>query len=178
LAAQAIAADPNRAGAWALRGQVLQARGQFDEALASYHKALSLQTPLPDVQVAIAEIYSATQRPQRALATLQTLAASFPPGQVPLEIVVRQSQTLISLGRAQDAAQCLLAACQRTSPSADLLLELARAQHLAQDRAAARQTLAAALARQPQHPGCLALAHELGAVEPAMAAVEPSAKRR
>ena len=38
-AAQAIAANPQLASAWALRGDVLLAQGSRSEALASFHRA-------------------------------------------------------------------------------------------------------------------------------------------
>jgi predicted Zn-dependent protease len=68
---------------------------------------LSYQQPLPEVQLAIAEIYAQENRPQRALATLQALAASFPPGQVPPEVSYHEGLALRALGRHQDAEQAL-----------------------------------------------------------------------
>jgi len=122
------------------------------------------------VQLAIAAIYEQENRPQRALATLQSLAASFPPGQAPIDVIIRESFALRALGRHEAAVQSLTQAAQRGNPPAELLYELARSQQLAGDSVAARMSLAAALERHPQHAGCLALVHELGAPPAAIAA--------
>jgi uncharacterized protein HemY len=145
-----------------LRGQVLQAQGDRAAALTSYHRALSFGSPLPEIQLAIAEIYTQENRPQRALATLQSLSAGFPPGQVPREIVIREGLALRDLGRHQDAARMLAKAVRYGDPPLALIHELARTQLLAGEIEAARHSVATALATDPRHPGCLALAEELG----------------
>jgi Flp pilus assembly protein TadD len=165
----AIAANPQLAKAWALRGSVLQAEGNRSEALANYHRALSYEESLPDVQLAIAEIYAQENRPQRALATLQALAASFAPSQVPPEVLVAEGRALVALGRPQDASRVLAQAARQPNPPIELLVELARTQMLAGEPSAARQTVAATLARDPQHAGCLALEREWGLPQPAVA---------
>jgi tetratricopeptide (TPR) repeat protein len=170
---RAIAANPQLASAWALRGQVQQAQGQRAEALASFHRALSLQPHYPEVQLAIAEIYSQENRPQRALATLHALAASFPPGQEPIEVLVREGLALRQLGRHHDAARSLAAATQRANASAELLYELARTQLLAGEHASARLAVAEGLDREPHHAGCLALQQELGTSQAVLAATHP-----
>ena len=169
-AERAIAANPQLAAAWALQGEVLQDQGSLSEALASYHRALSYQQPFAEVQLAIAKIYGQQGRPQRSLATLQALAASFPPGQTPNDVVVQEGLALGALGRHQDAARTLAGACQRGNPSAELLFVLAQAQMLAGEPAAARLTLSAALARDPGHAGSLTLQRDWGAPDGVVAA--------
>jgi len=159
----AIAAHPQLAAAWALRGQVLQAQGNRSEALASFHRALSYQASYPDVQLAIANIYAAENRPERALATLQSLEASYPRGQAPTAVLVGEALALRALSRHVDAARLLADAVRQTNPSADLLYELARTQALAGETGLARQTALAGLDCQPQHVACAALLQELGA---------------
>jgi tetratricopeptide (TPR) repeat protein len=161
-AQQAIAADPQLASAWALAGHVQMAEDRRTEALGSFHRALALQEHLPDVQLAVAKIYMQERRPQRALATLQSLAASFPAGQLPVEVLVQEGFALREMGRHQDAATRLAEAAGKSEPTPDLLCELGRTQLLAGESSAARSSAAAGLARNPQHAGCLALASELG----------------
>jgi tetratricopeptide (TPR) repeat protein len=172
-AARAIAANGQLASAWALRGEVERAQGERAAALTSFHRALSLQPHFAPVQLAVADIYASENRPQRALATLQALTSTFPAGQAPVELLVKESQVLVSLGRYPDAARTLASAVERGNPSAELLLELARAQAQSGEIAAARLSLGAALARDPQHPGCLALARELGSQPDVAAATLP-----
>jgi tetratricopeptide (TPR) repeat protein len=159
----AIAANGQLAAAWALRGDVFLAQGDSGSALVSFHRALSYEQPLPDVQLAIARIYAQDNRPQRVLATLQSLAATYPPGQVPQEVLVQEGLALRALGRHQDAVTALAAAAQVGNPPPELLCDLARTQMLAGDKPAAVQTLALAVSRSPQHPACLALANEMNA---------------
>ncbi len=168
---RAIAANRQLATAWALRGKVLQAQGSRTEALASYHRALTIQQQYPEVQLALAETYNQQGRPQRALATLQSLADSFPPEQIPVEVLIHQGLALRQLGRHPDAAQSLAQAAERGSPSADLLYELGLAQLSAGDTTAARLAVAASLERDPTHAGALALRDQLAASHGTMAAL-------
>lgn len=157
---KAIAANKHLAGAWALRASVLRECGQNEEALAAYHRALSFQPHYPDVQLAVAEIYGQSQRPQRALATLQALADQFPPGSVPPDLMVRQAIVLRQLGRHHDAAECLASAAQ-ASPNPDVLRELAVTRLQLGDMASATTALSIALQLNPQDPRSLALQQEI-----------------
>lgn len=151
MADKAIAANRHLPAAWALRADVERAQGRTTEALASYHRTLSLQPHYPEVQFALAEMYAQQSRPQRALATLQSLADDFPPGQIPSNVLYREGLVLRQLGRYQDAAKSLALASQSGEPSAELLNELARTQMLAGDPASAALANSAALARDPNH---------------------------
>ncbi len=151
IADKAIAANRHLSGAWALRGDIQRGQNRMTDALASYHRALSLREHYPEVQFALAELYSQQGRPQRALATLQSLSDDFPPGQIPTNVLYREGLVLRQLGRYQDAAKALAQASQTGEPSAELLNELARTQMLAGDPASAALANAAALARDPNH---------------------------
>ena len=170
-AARAIAANSQLAGAWALRGRVLEAQGLRSDAMASFHRALSLEPRLPDVQLALARIYAHQNRPQQALAMLHTLSDSYPPGEIPVEVLVEQSLALRQLGRLHDAAVCLAQATTMPSANADLFYELARTQALSGDVVSARLSLESALARDPQHALSLAMREELAARQGSLAAL-------
>jgi len=161
FADKAIAANRHLAGAWALRGDIQRSRGLISDALASYHRALSLQEHYQEVQFALAEIYTQQGRPQRALATLQSLEDDFPPGQIPSNVLYREGLVLRQLGRYQDAAKALALASEKGEPSAELLNELARTHMLAGDPASASLANAAALARDPNHASSQQLKAEL-----------------
>ncbi len=166
---RAISANRNLASAWALRGKVHQAEGSRTEALASFHRALTLQQQYPEVQLALAEIYREQGRPQRALTTIQSLVDSLPADQVPIEVLVQQGLVLRQLGRHRDAAQSLAQVASRGNPPVELLYELGRSQLDAGDTAAARLAVNAAIAREPNHVGCLALADQLARSQGTMA---------
>ena len=167
---RAVRANRQLAAAWALRGKVLRAQGSRTEALASFHRALTIRQQYPEVQLALAETYNEQGRPQRALATLQALADSFPPEQIPVDVLIHQGFALRQLGRHRDAAESLAAAAERDNASADLLYELGLAQISAGDTAAARLSIAASLARDPTHVAALALRDQLAAGQGTMAA--------
>ena len=158
---RAIAADPQLASAWVLRGQSQLARGRREDALASLHRALSLCANYPEAQLAIAAIYTQQSRPQRALATLQALDDLYRPDQLPAEVLIQEAFAYRSLGRHQDSAMMLALATERGNASAELYYELARSQSLAGNAYAARVAVEAALSRDPTHAASQALAHEL-----------------
>lgn len=160
-AGRAIAANRESSSAWALRGDVLRAQGNREDALASYHRALSLQPNSPDVQLSLVELYSQLNRPDRALATLQSLIDAYPADDVPPEIRIREGLVLRKLGRYSAAADALAQAAEKGGASAELLYELAQTRLLDQDRAGASLALTMALRRDPNHQPSLRLHHEL-----------------
>jgi tetratricopeptide (TPR) repeat protein len=159
-AEQALSANAQMAAAWALRGQVLLAQGSRGEALANFHRALSYDNSLPGVQLAIAEIYAQENRPQRALATLQTLSQTAPASQA-AEIAIRQARALVALGRQTDAVSLLAKAAERNDAPAGVVHELALAQLAAGDSAAARRTIELGTGRFPADSRFSSLAWEL-----------------
>jgi len=130
-AEQAIAEAPSDAGAWALNGEILHARGRMGEALSAFHRSLSCDTNNQDVQLRVAELYRATGRNHQALACLQRLAEQFEPGEEPQRVLYLQGLVCKSLGRYDDATEILMLASQRGQPSAEVLYELAEAELLA-----------------------------------------------
>jgi len=148
----AIRADRQLASAWALRGDVLRELGNHDEALASYHRAMSYQSHYPGVQLATADIYVRQGRHARALATLRTLADGYPSGEIPQHVLVMQGLALRGLGRYEAAAEALALATKQAPPTTEILAHLAETQWLAGDAANARLTLQNALSQSTQEP--------------------------
>ncbi len=164
-AERAVAADRQRAAAWALLADTQRVALDLDRALASYHRALSLEEFQPHVQLAVADIYHQQNKPQRALATLSALADRYGPGQVPTHVLVKQGTTFKQLERFDDAAQSLATALAQSGahPDVNILYELADAQARAGDPANARLTLGIALQQAPQHGPSLQLLTALDA---------------
>jgi tetratricopeptide (TPR) repeat protein len=150
-AESAIGAQPKLGSAWALRGDVLDRQGRREEALVSYHRALSYQPRYPRVQLAAAEIYRQQNRPRRALATLEAVIDQAGPDGVPSQVMLLQGIALKALGRHDQAIEVLTAASTRGEPDAELLHHLGEAHYLAGDVASAGLTVQAALARDPGH---------------------------
>jgi tetratricopeptide (TPR) repeat protein len=150
-AESAITANRQLACAWALRGDILRARGEPQPALVSYHRALCYQPHFPNVQIAVADLYSAANRPRRALATLSSLLDNYEPDKAPPDILLRQGLVLKSLGRYDDAIDALKMASRSDSANIDVLYHLSESHWLAGDVANAGVAIQVALARDPNH---------------------------
>ena len=152
LVDEVIHSGRQSAGAYRLSGDVLERQGKWSSALAAYHRALSMQNQYPEVQMAIAEVYYRTGKSQRALSTLQALAASYTPGEEPADLLFWQGLACAALGRHEQAVAFLASAESRGYRSADLLYQLTESRFLAGDAAAAQLTLQRALETDPSHP--------------------------
>lgn len=162
-AERAVAADRNSAAAWALLGDTQRSAHEDEDALASYHRALSLQEFFPHVQLASAEIYASQGKPQRALATLTSLEDGYGPGKAPPEVLLAQGLALKRLGRFDDAARTLTTAIALGATQPDNFYELADAQLHGGDLVNARLAVEAALEQAPQHGRSLQLREALNA---------------
>ena len=156
-AEQALALDPKLPGAWAIRGGVLRAAGQPQQALADYLRALGYAPSDRTILLEIAELHRQLNQPDRALHTLQTLADTYSPGEEPGQVLYLTGMAYRALGRHDDSLESLKAAVARGKPTPEMLYGLGEAQWLAgrptEAAAAARQ----ALALQPQHQPSRAL---------------------
>jgi len=148
----------NHAGGWALRGKVLQQRQQFEESMACYHRALSSQPNLPEVQISLAEIYRGLGRPQRALATLDAMTDEQASGQANPRAWMLKGMALADMGEINLAQTCLKnAALCCSDVSSDVLLKVAQTQIETGDFAEARICLGRALQYDPHNPLALQL---------------------
>ncbi len=142
---EAINLDPSAVDAWALRARVQLASGHPRDALADFQRALGYRPEDSRLLEETADVYMTLGRPGRALLLLQNLADTYVSGEVPTELQERKGDTLLALGRHQDATLCYRLACQDKEPSADLLYKLAEAElrlgHLEQSRIAIEQVL-------------------------------------
>jgi tetratricopeptide (TPR) repeat protein len=150
-AEQAIRANRKSPAAWALRGDILARQGELDKAMASYHRALSLQQHYPHVQLALAEIYQRNGRAQRVLSTLDSLVSQLPPDEIPQHVFYLQGLALKEVQRYDDAVAALSAAIRQHGPGVELLYHLSEAQLLSGDVTNARLAVRAALAHAPAH---------------------------
>ena len=143
--------DPHLAAGWALRGQVAQAQGRLDDALAFFHRALQFQRDNKLVLLLIAEVYRQQNRPDRALNTLQTLRDGFNPGEEPQRVLYLEGLAFFALGRYDDAVDSYTLALQREQSAAELYYRLAEAQLALGRLREAGQAIGAALAMEPNH---------------------------
>jgi predicted Zn-dependent protease len=158
LAAQAIATGQPLASAYRLEGDVLRRDGHWREALASYHRALSLQEAYPEVQLAVAEVYYRHGRYQRCLATLQSLSSSYASGKKPADLLYLEGLACKSLGRHHLAATRLASADRQGLQTPTLLYHLADSYYQVGNATDAQRTIQRALQLQPDHPEARQLA--------------------
>jgi len=153
-AERALDLDPKFSAAWAIRGRVSRASGQLEQALADYHRSLGYGPGQQQVLLEMAELYRQLNRPQRALATLQSLADTYSPGEEPQHLLYLTGLAYMALGRYDAGAESFAAAASRGKPTAEILYRLAEAELAAgrwnEAAAAARH----ALALQPKHQPC------------------------
>ncbi len=154
----ALDGQRRHAGAWALRGKVLQQRGELEAAMTCYHRTLNEQPHASEVQVALAEIYRALGRPQRALATLDSLTDGKSGEQISPQAWMLKGQSLADLGEASAAKHCLRNAAQCCcDEDTSTILSVARLQIEAGEIAEARAGLARAFHHDPYNPTALQL---------------------
>ncbi|MHB8973502.1 MAG: tetratricopeptide repeat protein [Pirellulaceae bacterium] len=161
LAEQVIQAGRQEANVYRLRGAIMARQNQWPEALADYHRALSIQPQYPEVQLAIAEVYYRQGRPQRTLSTLQALAASYPSGEEPVAALYWQGLACEALGRHEQAVVSLTQAEERGMRSSDLFYNLAQARYMAGDPTAAELALQRVLEMEPTHADAQRLAESI-----------------
>jgi tetratricopeptide (TPR) repeat protein len=154
---QALNLDPAVAGPWAVRGRVAAASGDPRRALADFHRALGRDPGNRDVLLEVAELHRRLNQPQRALASLQSLADTYPPGEEPQQVLHLTGLAYMGLGRHEDAVATLSTAAVREAPSPDLLCHLGEAELLAGRPAAAAAAARHALSLRPQYPPAQAL---------------------
>ena len=157
LAERAIDLDPKNAAAWVVRGRVRRRLGMSQEALADFHRALGLEPDHRECMSEIAEVYGRLRRPQQALAMLQLLCDTYPPGEEPQDVLYRTGLAYVAVERPTDAVEYLNAAAQRGPPTPELLFHLADAELRAGRRDDARAAARQALEIEPGHAPSLAL---------------------
>jgi tetratricopeptide (TPR) repeat protein len=157
LAEEALSLNHRSAPNWAVRAKVRQQAADPQQALADYHRSLSLDPHQPDVLLEVAELYRQLNQPRRALAALQTACDSYAPGEEPARVYYLMALASGALGRHDDAVAHFRLARQRGDASPDLLYQLAQAQLLAGHSADAEQTASELLARAPEHVAARAL---------------------
>lgn len=163
----AIALDSTLAGGWALRGRVERQRGNAKRALADLQQASRFAPHQTEILLQIAEVHYEMDRPQRSLTVLHRLLDIYPPGEEPQQALWLEGLAYGSMNRHQDAVESLAAATTRGKPPANLLYQLASAEHSTGQTAAAANTARRVLAIDAQHqPSKLLLARLQGFTDP------------
>ena len=130
--------------AWLLSGKTKLAKGETQEALADFQRAVSLQPDHQGAQLAIVDAYRQTKEPLRALTAVEQFLSKFPPDQQPESALLAKSTALIELHQLTPAIELLQVASHREGVSSEVFLRLGQAQLLAGQGSQARLTLSKA----------------------------------
>ncbi|NND97798.1 MAG: tetratricopeptide repeat protein [Pirellulaceae bacterium] len=120
-----LESERNSAEVWALRGDCLNAQGNYDEALPAYHRALALRPDYPEVQMQAAEIYRIQGRYDRLLATLDRLQEGLGGIEIPARADMLRGIAMRQLGQHQEARRCFARAATKNPNDADPHLQIA-----------------------------------------------------
>jgi tetratricopeptide (TPR) repeat protein len=152
----AIEAHPRYAPGWFLLGKTVAAKGQHEDALAIYHKALGLMglmgldANVPEIQLAIVETYRQLDMPLRALSSIEQFLDQHPMHEQPESAVITKSLVLMDLKQVTPAIELLQTASQRESASSSVFIRLGQAQLMAGQQSQARMTLSRGKQAFPQ----------------------------
>ena len=163
LADDAVDRAPDSAAVWALRGRIKRRANLPEEALGQYHRALSLAPSDTGILLELADLYAEMNQPRRALANLNSLAALYPPGEVPAAVLARTGLAYQALGRHDEAAARLAEAKSRPDATADTFAQLAELQLRRGRVADARRTATAGRSRFPENPAAHRLVERIEA---------------
>ncbi len=150
-AQRAISLDPKLAAAWTARARVMRGTGNASQALADYHRALSLAPDDRTIPCEIAALYLEQGQPHRALLAVQRLADKYSRGDEPQEVLYYQGLSYLAMQRFDEAVESLAAATVRERPTAEILCRLAEALRAAGRTAEALAAAEQALAMDPNH---------------------------
>jgi len=157
LAAEALDLDPQLAEAWAVRGYVLKQQGRASEALGDFQRALQYEPSRRDWRFEVAELYRQMNRPQQALANLESLLDLYPPGEAPPKVLDLIGLAYAALGRYDEALQSYAIAIKRGGPLSAVCYHRAEALWHLGRLPEAQEALHQTLAMEPSHAAGQAL---------------------
>lgn len=137
----ALDKDHRFAPAWVLSGKTEKAKGNYDQALADFQRALGIRPDLPDVQMQMVDTYQRMGKPQRALSAIQQIVSKLPSDELPEQVVLAKSIALMDLNHLRPAIDLLQTAIQKEQASSEVYVRLGQAQLLAGQVSQARLTL-------------------------------------
>jgi tetratricopeptide (TPR) repeat protein len=148
-----LSANRNHAEAWALLGNTHESERDWAAALECYNRALLIRSDYPSVQLAVAEIYRHTGRPQRSLAALDRMSDLRSTASTDPEVLLIRGMALADLNRKTEAAEALAKASERMPVDrVDKQIQLVHAQHRIGELVPARMTLGKLIAANTGNP--------------------------
>ena len=137
----ALTADRHNAAAWFLSGKTHKAKGEYQNALTDFQRALGLSPDLVDAQLQVVDTYQKMGQPFRSLSAAEHLLSKHPSDQQPEAAVIAKSVALMELNQMRPAIEILQTASQKANASSEIFVRLGQAQLLAGQVSQARLTL-------------------------------------
>lgn len=148
----ALESNHRFAPAWALSGKTEKAKGNYEQALADFQKAIGYSDDLPDVQMQIVDTYQKMNQPLRALSAVDQVLSRHPIGDQPEHVIIAKSAVLIELRQLGTAIDLLETASQNEKATSRVFVQLSRAQLRANQLSHARLTLYRGKQAFPEDP--------------------------
>lgn len=157
----ALAPNHRFAPAWELKGKISKSKGDYQNALANFQKALGYAPDVVSVQLEIVDTYQRMGEPLRALSAVEQVLQRNPIDKQLESTIVAKSDALIELKQFRPAIDLLQSASRRPEATSELFVRLGHAQLLAGDSAGARATVNRGQQVFPQLPVFHELAQSL-----------------
>lgn len=176
MADKAQSHDIQSPSAWQLRGAVLERENRLPEALTAYQRVLSLAPDHQPARMAMARIYLAQRRPQRALSTLAVMESQVAEPELPSTVGKMKAAALLALDQPDRALETLEAALERTgTPDTELYQQLAQASLATGNLSRASWAVSEARRMQPDAAGIAQLDRLTSQIESQRVATAPAA---
>lgn len=154
MADKAQSHDIQSPSAWQLRGAVLERENRLPEALTAYQRVLSLAPDHQPARMAMARIYLAQRRPQRALSSLAVMESQVAEPELPSTVGKMKAAALLALDQPDRALETLESTLERTgTPDTELYQQLAQASLATGNLARASWAVSEARRMQPDAAG-------------------------
>jgi predicted Zn-dependent protease len=145
----AIEMEPDSPNAWELKGDVHGNKREWPDSTNAYQRALALDPRNPQIAVKICGIFLDTNRPLRALSTIEQLIADSTTAIQSQEVLLMHGTILTEVKNYKRAIEQLQTVCEQPQCGLEAFLRLSNAQLLAGRQDEARETLVLAHSRFP-----------------------------
>ena len=171
-----LALEMNRrfAPAWVLSGKTSIAKGNYEQGLADFQKALGYDPELQSAQMLIVETYQKMGQPLRALSAVEQVLNRHPFDEQPEDAIIAKSVALLQLEQVASAIDVLTTASQHANASEEIYVRLGQAQLMAGRLSQAQATLGRGRQAFPNSLVFTQLINELQSAEHRVASAQTS----
>ncbi len=129
------------APAWVLSGKTEKAKGNYDNALADFQRAIGIAPETADAEIEIIDTYQRMGKPLRALSAVEQMLSKYPSDEYPEPAVLAKSLALLEMKQIRPAIDVLQTASLKEKATSEVFVRLGQAQLLDGQVSQARLTL-------------------------------------